>query len=404
MRDPGLVQRGERAATALEKAWIHWRVRHGLGSGQLPPVSSYVGYSLTEPWGQPRVVFGIDADEAERLAAILEGHDCVGPVHAEIASRPERWQQAEAAAPAAESEPAGQPAGIQPVQAMPVEPVPVQAMPVQAMPVQAMPVQAMPVQAMPVQAMPVHNVPAQPVAGAEGPQPPLPATPAQDDSVPPAGADLPDQHIGSGGPMSGLQQPRAQFATGPDIGWPVPPAAAVHAPTAVPAAATMQAATTVYAATTAPTALMAPAELAAAGAGDGAAEELTAEQPILPTAMQQAAATADLPAALPAEALAYLQDLATRSAGRDALPAFPAAPVLPAEPEVSHVPAERTRQPEPPLSGDDAAEARGQDQIARARLMPVSTLNHGRRPPAPSGEAGSWPAGSASQRPTDTAV
>jgi len=37
---------------------------HGLGTEPLPPVSSYVGYSLQEPWGQPRVVFGIDAGEA----------------------------------------------------------------------------------------------------------------------------------------------------------------------------------------------------------------------------------------------------------------------------------------------------------------------------------------------------
>jgi hypothetical protein len=43
-----------------------------------------VGYSLDEPWGQPRVVFGVGADEAEMLAVLLDGHDCVGPVYAEI--------------------------------------------------------------------------------------------------------------------------------------------------------------------------------------------------------------------------------------------------------------------------------------------------------------------------------
>ncbi len=91
MRDPDLVQRAERAATALERAWIHWRTMHGLGSDPLPPVSSYVGYSLEEPWGQPRVVFGVGAEEAERLAALLDGHDCVGPIHAEVTSRPE-WR------------------------------------------------------------------------------------------------------------------------------------------------------------------------------------------------------------------------------------------------------------------------------------------------------------------------
>jgi hypothetical protein len=101
MRDPDLVQRAERAATALEQAWMSWSERHGLGAGPLAPVSSYVGYSLEEPWGQPRVVLGIDADGAERLAAILEGHECVGPVYAGITSRPERRQQAEAPGPIA---------------------------------------------------------------------------------------------------------------------------------------------------------------------------------------------------------------------------------------------------------------------------------------------------------------
>jgi hypothetical protein len=92
MRDPDLVLRAQRAASALERAWERWRVMHGFGADPLPPVSSYVGYSLEEPWGQPRVVFGIGADEAERLAAILDGHDCVGPVHAEVSGRPE-WRQ-----------------------------------------------------------------------------------------------------------------------------------------------------------------------------------------------------------------------------------------------------------------------------------------------------------------------
>jgi hypothetical protein len=36
------------------------------------PVVSYVGYSLKEPWGEPRVVIGIDADEAEYLAEFLD--------------------------------------------------------------------------------------------------------------------------------------------------------------------------------------------------------------------------------------------------------------------------------------------------------------------------------------------
>src|SRR5689334_12987722 len=71
MRDPDLVLRAQQAAAVLERAWDHWRTLHGVGAGALPPVSSYVGYSLEEPWGQPRVVFGIAAEEAEQLAALL---------------------------------------------------------------------------------------------------------------------------------------------------------------------------------------------------------------------------------------------------------------------------------------------------------------------------------------------
>jgi hypothetical protein len=84
---------------ALERAWGHWRVMHGLGSDPLPPVSSYVGYSLEEPWGQPRVVFGVGAEEAEQLAALLAGHDCYGPVHAEVSARPD-WRLAASSGPA----------------------------------------------------------------------------------------------------------------------------------------------------------------------------------------------------------------------------------------------------------------------------------------------------------------
>ena len=92
MRDPELMQRADRAAITLEEAWERWRAMHGLGSEPLPPVSSYVGYSLEEPWGQPRVVFGLRADEAELLASLLDGHDCVGPIYAEVSTRPD-WRR-----------------------------------------------------------------------------------------------------------------------------------------------------------------------------------------------------------------------------------------------------------------------------------------------------------------------
>ena len=72
MPDPRLVSRAQRAATMLERAWERWRATQGLEAEPMPPVSSYVGYSIEEPWGRPRVVFGVDAEDAERLAALLQ--------------------------------------------------------------------------------------------------------------------------------------------------------------------------------------------------------------------------------------------------------------------------------------------------------------------------------------------
>ena len=76
MRDPELVARAQRAATRLESAWEQWRALHGLAVAPGQPVVSYVGYSLKEPWGEPRVVIGIDADEAEYLADFLDRDEC----------------------------------------------------------------------------------------------------------------------------------------------------------------------------------------------------------------------------------------------------------------------------------------------------------------------------------------
>jgi hypothetical protein len=80
MRDPELVARAQRAATRLESAWEEWRALHGLAVAPAQPVVSYVGYSLNEPWGEPRVVIGIDADEAEFLADFLDRDDCARSV------------------------------------------------------------------------------------------------------------------------------------------------------------------------------------------------------------------------------------------------------------------------------------------------------------------------------------
>ena len=77
MRDPELVARAQRAATRLESAWEQWRALHGLAVAPGQQVVSYVGYSLKEPWGEPRVVIGIDADEAEYLAEFLDRDECL---------------------------------------------------------------------------------------------------------------------------------------------------------------------------------------------------------------------------------------------------------------------------------------------------------------------------------------
>ena len=92
MRDPDLVYRAERAAIALERAWSDWRVMHGAGTGPLPQITSYVGYSLTEPWGEPRVVLGVPADEAERLQRYFrrEGRE---PTDVELAGLAQSWSE-----------------------------------------------------------------------------------------------------------------------------------------------------------------------------------------------------------------------------------------------------------------------------------------------------------------------
>ena len=91
MRDPELVARAKRAATRLESAWEQWRALHGLAVAPGQPVVSYVGYSLKEPWGEPRVVIGIDADEAEYLAEFLDRDECVQRVQI-----PQQGRQADA--------------------------------------------------------------------------------------------------------------------------------------------------------------------------------------------------------------------------------------------------------------------------------------------------------------------
>jgi hypothetical protein len=121
MRDPELVARAQRAATRLESAWEQWRARHGLADASGQPVVSYVGYSLKEPWGEPRVVIGIDADEAEYLAEFLDRDECA-----------QRGQQ------------------VPPQQAQ-LPQAPIQQMPIQQMPIQQIPLQSGPLQSGPLQ-------------------------------------------------------------------------------------------------------------------------------------------------------------------------------------------------------------------------------------------------------------
>ena len=110
------VARAQRAATRLESAWEQWRALHGLAVAPGQPVVSYVGYSLKEPWGEPRVVIGIDADEAEYLAEFLDRDECA-----------QRGQQA-------------------PAQQVQLPQASIQHMPIQQMPIQQVPLQSGPLQ------------------------------------------------------------------------------------------------------------------------------------------------------------------------------------------------------------------------------------------------------------------
>jgi hypothetical protein len=85
MREPDLTVRAQRAAVELERAWQRWRTMHNPEAGSPPAVSSFLGYSMEDPWGQPRVVFGMAAGDAEQLAALLERRE--GSVYAAMTSR-----------------------------------------------------------------------------------------------------------------------------------------------------------------------------------------------------------------------------------------------------------------------------------------------------------------------------
>lgn len=78
MGDSELISRAQRAAAELERAWARWRAARGF-SGDVEPVASYVAHSIDHPWGRPRVVIGLDAAEAQALAAALTADETVPP-------------------------------------------------------------------------------------------------------------------------------------------------------------------------------------------------------------------------------------------------------------------------------------------------------------------------------------
>lgn len=78
VRDPELVSCAQRAASELERAWSEWRHARGLAEEVSESVASYVAHSIDHPWGRPRVVLGLDAEEARALAALLGKEDPLG--------------------------------------------------------------------------------------------------------------------------------------------------------------------------------------------------------------------------------------------------------------------------------------------------------------------------------------
>jgi len=80
MRDPELVSCAQRAATELERAWAEWRHARGRDEGTAAEsVASYVAHSIDHPWGRPRVVLGLDAEDAHELAALLRQEEHRSP-------------------------------------------------------------------------------------------------------------------------------------------------------------------------------------------------------------------------------------------------------------------------------------------------------------------------------------
>jgi hypothetical protein len=139
MRDPELVARAQRAATRLESAWEQWRALHGLAVAPGQPVVSYVGYSLKEPWGEPRVVIGIDADEAEYLAEFLDRDECAQ--RGQVPLQQAQLQQAQLQQAQLQQAQQAQLQQAQQAQQAQLQQVPLQQVPLQGGPLQLGPLQ-----------------------------------------------------------------------------------------------------------------------------------------------------------------------------------------------------------------------------------------------------------------------
>jgi hypothetical protein len=135
MRDPELVARAQRAAARLESAWEQWRALHGLAVAPGQPVVSYVGYSLKEPWGEPRVVIGIDADEAEYLAEFLDRDECAQRGQVPLQQVPYQQVPHQSGPLPSGPPPSGPPQSVNPLQSGPPQSVnPLQSGPFQQLP------------------------------------------------------------------------------------------------------------------------------------------------------------------------------------------------------------------------------------------------------------------------------
>jgi hypothetical protein len=422
MRDLEQVKRAERAATALERAWLQWRVRHGLSTGQLPPVSSYVGYSVEEPWGQPRVVFGLEAEEAERLAAILDGQDYVGPVHAEV-TWPERRRQESSQSPLSLH---GTAAGVPPQAADPdAGRLDASGRPdaagraIAAQFAAAPPRQSAAAPARQSSAAPDDLTAEQPI---------LPAALRQAAAVADLPAELPEdaaarlQDLTARGPgRPGLVALRPRPATPPEslpAEVPAQPESLPESELIVPASPPGLADSSARAGSSAPSDssasgdASAPSDSSASGDESGPSDSAASGEASAP-----AESSAPAGSSAPAESSAPAGSSAPGdppAAGDSAAPAASEEPGVPPEPRASAGP-QRHRRPEraEPVTrqfGEPApwwqgtpfeqtaarvAEATGahsEDQVAVARLFPVSRLNRGRKPSAGAPEAGPWPA------------